>query len=311
MYNYFTKNKSFMEVSERLKKRGIKNYRFMLELQNESLQFVDPYDPNLPEKIKKDIINECKNNIWYFFREVLRITTSRGSTVPFKLDLTSCAQIYCFIKNNNCWVTKPRQLGSTICCLSLSNYTRIFHSGSKSYIVGRNINNSNSLKERSDSYIKALPDYLELFDMKEDNTVEVFTFNRLKDEIIESGYLYIDEAEFVPKIKSIYEKLKSERRLTLYNAYDQVNSVQLVSTISDNAQGAEKLLDESIRWYDLFYDVDFETLTNFVLSSSTGLIHIYNSYEELGLGDDWYRTMCALLNNDEDVIRREILLKRR
>ena len=96
MYDYNTKNKSFLDVHKQLKKLGIQNNSFFLELQNEELQGVDPYDPSLSDDIKRLIIKECCNNIFYFLREVIRLPNMAGNSMPLKLDKGSLAAIYSF-----------------------------------------------------------------------------------------------------------------------------------------------------------------------------------------------------------------------
>ena len=44
-------DKSFNRMSERLSRRGVKDSTFMLELNNESLSNVDPYDVDLSDEI--------------------------------------------------------------------------------------------------------------------------------------------------------------------------------------------------------------------------------------------------------------------
>ena len=72
-YNYSTKNKSFVKMSDYLKENGIKNNIFMLSLFDKGLLYIDPYDPKLSKSIKRRIINEYIRNPWYYFREVLHL----------------------------------------------------------------------------------------------------------------------------------------------------------------------------------------------------------------------------------------------
>ena len=72
-YDYGTQNKSFVEVSKILKDKGINNNNFFLLLLDTDLHDVDPYDRRLSKEMKNKIYEECKNNYWYFIREVVHI----------------------------------------------------------------------------------------------------------------------------------------------------------------------------------------------------------------------------------------------
>ena len=76
-----TKNKSFIELCERVKTEEGMDIRYILETENKSLEHVDPFSENLTSKQKKDIIEEIKNNKWYFFREIVRVCIP-GSYTP-------------------------------------------------------------------------------------------------------------------------------------------------------------------------------------------------------------------------------------
>lgn len=57
-YDTGTTNKSFLLVASDLKRLGIKNFYFMLEIRDPSIVGVNPYDPNLNMDQIARIINE-------------------------------------------------------------------------------------------------------------------------------------------------------------------------------------------------------------------------------------------------------------
>jgi len=61
-YDINTKNRSFLKTASDLKKKGVKNNKFMLALYDESLSGIDPFDPGLTEAQKIAIFRECSIN---------------------------------------------------------------------------------------------------------------------------------------------------------------------------------------------------------------------------------------------------------
>ena len=93
IYDYYTKNQTFLDVHNALAKQDIKNNSFMLQLDNLDLLNLDPFNPNLTEAEKLLIAKECVGNFWYFIREVLRWPMCDGSLVPTQLDMGNAAMI--------------------------------------------------------------------------------------------------------------------------------------------------------------------------------------------------------------------------
>ena len=86
IYDFQTQNKSFLKVQKQLELNGVKNNSFHLILLNPLLQGVDPYDEFLtPEQVMM-IIQECKLNMFYYLREVVRIEEDGGNIVHFRMD---------------------------------------------------------------------------------------------------------------------------------------------------------------------------------------------------------------------------------
>jgi hypothetical protein len=93
---------------------NIENNDFMLELKDESLKEFDISMLQTDDKIMKikyfdKVREECKNNIWFFFREVVRIYSpvslySKATNMEngrFILNLDNMAMIYLYSKNKS------------------------------------------------------------------------------------------------------------------------------------------------------------------------------------------------------------------
>lgn len=102
-----TKNKSFIRTAEQFRLMGNKNYYFCLQLNNPLLQGVDPYDPNLTDEQKIMVVNECRENIWYFLREVCKLD---GST-KFRANRANISLVWAYLNHITTVFILPRQQG--------------------------------------------------------------------------------------------------------------------------------------------------------------------------------------------------------
>lgn len=111
-----TRNKSFLEIADKYRQMGIKNYYFMLALHNPKLVDVDPFDPNLTTDQKIDIDFECMVNPWYFFREVARVPAMAGSVTPavYLANRGNIALYWLFFNHITSILIQPRQTGKTV-----------------------------------------------------------------------------------------------------------------------------------------------------------------------------------------------------
>lgn len=112
-YNYkagpdlTTKNKSFLRTAEIFRKQGIKNYYFLLQLNNRMLQGVDPFDPELTNEQRLMIAEECRTNFWYFLREVCMLKPDQ----PFQANRGNISFIWTYLNHITTYMIMPRQQG--------------------------------------------------------------------------------------------------------------------------------------------------------------------------------------------------------
>ena len=127
MINKNTKNKSFISAWHYLQDQGVENNSFMLELKNKKLADFS-YDKFMNEERTKEqtielrdmILKEVKENIWFFFREIVRIpynlegfkssnfdNSDLFGSIPFHLTEKSLSLIYLYSKGVNIFLKKP------------------------------------------------------------------------------------------------------------------------------------------------------------------------------------------------------------
>lgn len=120
-YDVGTGNISFLQLSDDLRKLGVKNFYFMLEIKDYSLVGVDPYQcdkktdkSTLTQDQVSRIVAECARNPWYFLREICRIPDSGNPQgIPYKANRGNIAQTYLFLNGIDSWLCLPRRT----CCL--------------------------------------------------------------------------------------------------------------------------------------------------------------------------------------------------
>ena len=69
---------------------------------------IDVYDENISAENIGRVLVECKNNPWYYFREVVRIPVRGSGTVPLFLHRAGCAAIWSFIHSFDFELVQPR-----------------------------------------------------------------------------------------------------------------------------------------------------------------------------------------------------------
>lgn len=317
-YDYTTTNKSFLDMYLYLKSINVKNNNFMLILFDKELLGVDPYDPNLPDYIKRKIIKECKENIFYFLREVIRIPKPKqgGECCRYELNRANCSQLFCFINNHINWLSAPKFLGKTTSTECILVWTDLFCYDNNIKILAYNRNNSKYILHKINNLKLYLPDYIK--EISNQNTIKSsfvppIDKDKISEYCIEEYYncniIYYNDSEYIKSIKDIFDSslnlFLNLKMKNFINKRKRKFCILFESVYSDNADenGALDIINSCIKWSEDFYD----TINNIDKES---MIYIEYHYYELGKDDEWYKYMCRILNNDEKIINRELLLKR-
>lgn len=155
IYDYQTKNISFIKMYKELKDLGIQNNKFHLILYDKDLLGVDPYDSNLSLELQAKIYKECIINYWYYAREVVRIPTPAGSCM-YELHRGNLATSFTQLLNINSIEILPRQHYKTYSAVCFYSWMYLF--------VAKNYNIAFSNKQLEDSQlnIKRLNDLIDL-----------------------------------------------------------------------------------------------------------------------------------------------------
>ena len=308
-YDYETKNLNFVEMSKYLKGIGIGNHDFMLALHDESLVGVDPFDKGLSSYTQKKVIKECKENIWYFLREIVRIPYVGHSDRILSLNRATLAAAFLYSNGISSWITAPRMTEKDWMAAALATWDEVF--GER--LVGftcPNINQARIHLSRSNQICSRMPDYIK--NACSTKTAEAFsshsnpknTATPFKDKCAKYSTVVVSDAEFVKYINDYAKTMGSFRDLTvLYN-----------SVISDDAKtnGALDVLAGTIPWDEKLYDTLSIQKITAMKKAPKKVVHINYDFSDLGLTDREreLRTIFAGMDGSADIYRRELDIKR-
>ena len=312
MINYDTKNKSFLKVSKEI------NQTFMLELKNEKLKDVDPFDPKIRREDKMAVLLECSINPWYYLREIVRITTPQGELVPFKLDRSSCAQIWLFLLGYDSFTHKSRQLFKTGSVLGIISWVLLFKTESFDLVnisLDRSIMSLNKLND----LIYNLPSWItsnierSKYAIKNDTTEseaaiykrDDFDFLKPKIRFYKSNIHFYDEFEFINNIEDIYANASVRN-----SVFGNIITSTLGDKKSESYKFARRILKSAVEWDESFYIEYYrfggkKRLDEIIKGR---LVHIeYPFYMVTDYPEKYYLTNRIYIN-DEEKFKREVLL---
>lgn len=334
--HYETDNISFLKMYKILKDMGIKNNKFFLQIYDDSLIDVDPYDENLSEVEITKIIAEIYRNPWYFLREVLRIPAG-NDLFRYELHRGNLAATWAMINNMSIYLVLPRQCYKTLSVISYSLWDFYFGSkntnqmwfGHEDSLLLKNIEEFKNLRD-------ALPDYLQLSDTKrdKDNTNEL-SFKRLgntikkkapplsRDKATKAGRgftasrLWLDEFEHIVNIDEIYKSAVfsystvSEIAKRSGGSYGRTITTTAGYLNTLHGKWAYEFCTKSADFEEKLYDMPILDVRKYITNSSTnGFLSVEYQYYDLGKDDAYLQRQYELTNGDIDTINREIFNKR-
>lgn len=341
---FSTKNRSFVNMHEFLKAKGIKNNAFMLLLYDPDLAKINPRDPNLPFFWQQRVLRECLLNYWYFIREIVRIPQEGGDGEGsmYQLHRGNLAYNFCSIMNLNTYQILPRQKGKTIgVCV---RYLYLFNFGttySSMYLLNQQMDKAKENLQRIKNLRAMLPSYLRMDQpmgakglIKASNSVEklehVTNGNLLK--VVPSArnkinaanlirgktipLLWFDEFAFIPFVMTVYLNGVPAHMTAAANAAKngKAHSITITTTPgnmnTEEGKDAYEFMNDCTVFTESFYDMSYKQIMNLVESNKrSNFIFIQFSYKQLGESEKWFENICAFMKYRWDDIRREVLLE--
>lgn len=345
--DFDTKNTSFAKMAIVLYNKGVCNCFFFLKLYNKKLVGVDPYDPDLTAKEQMMILTECRDNRWYFYREVMRVqetgaSTEIGGGTEFGLNRGNLAYLWATELNLCTYLIMPRQVGKTWAAIADIVWTHQFNKNTSVLHFNKDQQNANDNLRRIQIAIGMLPKYLQHSNI---DFIPVSEKRRVKNNektirnVLNSTILAMSSAGNEAKADAMARGKTAEKiwydefafiffNGTIYSAaspaYEkaaevaQRNEVPYAITItttpgdlaSPHGAYAYKFMDRCIKFDESMYDLDYDSLTEYVNHNPSRIpfVFIQFMYWQLGKSDEWYLEVSNKLN-DPIRARREFLLE--
>lgn len=274
-YDFATKNKYFLDLHNYLKSKGIKNNKFMLKIYDKDLININPFDPEISNYNKQKVLAEIENNFFYFAREIVKIEIQGGGIGIPPYNKANLAQLYLYDNNISNWTSTYRASFKTSTICIIESYNRLFNKKDINY--NSHGNNNKFVEYKIESIYNLLPDY-----------IKNHKFNSCSRRDIS----YFADAEFIKELES---KI-SDSNLNMYTSVinKEAKEIGILDIYKKYA----------INWDEYFYDELPE------IKNNKQFIHIKYDYSQLGISVEEIEYMKKVLLNDEELIKREILLVR-
>lgn len=329
-YDLSTSNYSFIKMAKILKDLKVKNNMFMLKLYDPRLVGVNPNDPNLSDREKVLVLEECRKNYWYFIREVITIPVSGGMR-SYSIHRGNLALSWALLNNINVFLVLPRQNFKTMstCCFYLWIY--LFATvNSEVSLLHKDFSGSKANLKRIKDLRDSLPEYLRINNKLDNNNVEYLFSGANKNRITaigsaisisqadrllrgaSSSMVYFDEFAFLKFNDTVFSAsapAQSESALSAkQNGKPYHKLITTTPGFLNDPSGlyARQFIDNAIPFTEKLYSYNEREIQQYLDSGRNNFLYIYYSWKQIGRDQSWYRQQCRDLNNDSLAIKREI-----
>ena len=328
-----TKNLSFIRTVFLLEKMGIKNNKFFLHLTQPELANYDPHNLKDPsQELVGRIAHECKVNIWYFLREVIRIGASGSNPIPYQLNRANLAMTWCFMNSFDMFITMVRQMGKSIGAIALYDWSMYF--GFRNSVLGMFAKDDKLIQanvKRIKDIRDALPPYLIAKSVHDTDNKEGLSYAALNNEY----KTYVAQADKISAMKQARgdtEPLQHWDEFAYYKNNDLsypaaaaamdtagelafnagLPTCKIITTTAgmlSNPAGAFafKIKSHAARFRESIYDMQNRAaVVEYLKKESTNMMfYLEFSHRQLGKDDEWLKKVTA--DKDEITIKTDYL----
>ena len=336
-----TKNKSFIRQAAVFKQMGIQNAEFILALHNPNLQGIDPFDEgNLTSELKIAIAIECKQNFWYYLREIARDPNGTIEyPLRFRANRGNISTYWLFLNHITNILIQIRQTGKSFGIDTLMGYLMNVRCQKKHInLLTKDDKLRSKNLERVKNIMFTLPEYLRQLSKNDLANTEEIHIKSLENSYLgllpnasaklaenvgrghTSDIWHIDEAVYIKHISIIIGAA-----LPAANAIREISRMRnepygtiFTTTVGKkddrDAKHIYEMLSNSAVWTEKFYDAeDISELESMIRSNSpTGKLRVNStfSHRQLGYTDEWLKDAIERSEIiEEDIIDREFFNK--
>ncbi len=349
IYDFNTHNKSFLNLYNDLYHLGIKNNKFFLRLYDKDLLGISPYQKILPVDLQLKILVEIMINPWYYLREVCRIPEDGspieiGGGTAYQIDRNNLATWYLYLNGIDYYGSKPRQTGKTQDAVAKHVYAYHFGTLSATFLYfNKDQRYAKDNLMRFKSQRDMLPGFLQMkMVYNEDGTIGKGIDNMTsmrnpitKNEIVimpkatgkeaamklgrgnTAAFHYYDEFDFTPWNTEIIKAAvfsysrASENAIKNHSLYGRTFTSTPGDLATRDGKAANLFIKQMVVWEDKYLDKPINQLKKIIRSEGhNGIVFVEHSWKQLKKSLAWYEKSCQDAGYDEDVILREIELKR-
>jgi len=316
-----TTNKSFIRMVFLLERMGIKNNKFFLHLSQPELAKYDPHNLTDPSaELVARIAHECKVNLWYYLREVIRISVPGASPIPYQLNRANLALSWCFANSVNTFIVMPRQKGKSVGTISLDSWAMYF--GYKNAVIAMFAKDDKLIQEnvkRMKNMRNNLPLFLVSRSVHDTDNKEGLSYAALRNEY----KTYVAQADRLAAMKQARGDtipLQHWDEFAYYKNNDlsypaAAASMDTASKIAQEAglptgkiitttagmlaspagAYAYRIKSHAARFKETLYDLENrQALQEFLDKESTNnMFYLEYSYQQLGESDEWLKRVTA------------------
>ena len=336
--DYDTPNRSFVKFANLLHRQGIKNCLFMLALHDSGLKGVDPFDPSLSPQLRSRILIECKNNPWYWLREVARLPATGVNGISIDANRSIIAMWWCLLNCISTYAIQPRQTGKSVGADLFHIYNvMVYGYNTQGLLITKDrplvVKNTERLKKirgMLPSYFwmksrkdKDIEDYIN--NAQELNTLNLIPAQNDEQSAINAarGYtverLHVDEIAFVKWNWKMLPAVVSAMDAAIGNAkkagmlYGRLYTTTAGDLSTRQGKYAYELFCSGCPWTDEFYDIGNRDLLDKFVCEQTGLpvplVSMQFSHRMLGLSDEeFYQRIMSAPSTDEDINKDYFLI---
>lgn len=328
-----TKNKSFLRYSILLRDMGVKNYKWPLALINKNLLDVDPFDPNLSYQDAAAIVQEVRENPWYFFRECIILDEFAGQKQYFRASRGNMSLYWLFFNHIDVILVQIRQTGKTFGSSWLTRYLmNIACTDTNINLLTKNNNLRAKTLEEIIHTESQIPVYLRLRGKDDLANPEEFTIKALGNKFVghlpsmseksalnvgrglTSPIFFIDELAYLYNNRIMLgaalpaTTAARSKQIIKKEPYGIVMTTTAGKIDDRDGEYAYELTQQAAKWNEKFLDsTDRKELETIVRKASPGkvsTVYCVFNHRQLGYSDEWLAdTIEKARSTGEDMLR--------